>query len=233
MMPRLSFRDEQNGRNVSEFCESEFAGFRDSERLFAIMVSMRKTDSSRARHARTVSDKEHKNAYAARKAGGNDAKASALQKTERFGWPLTMGLFALLGLIIVCLWALFISGPARIHDRQKADVIAAMEEIVPGVEGLSENKFDYVTWQGYTSDTLYWFDMTGQIITSRPMTTLDYDKAEEKARTKYDLEAKTVTLAYGYSGPVYQLESDDRILMLDYDTLDWVYERNLNHAQSN
>ncbi len=229
----MCFAMNRTGKNGSDSSKQEFAGFRDSERLFAIMVTMRKTDSSRARHARAVSDKEHMNAYAARKAKGQNGKAPAGKKTEKFGWPLTLGLFALLGLIIVCLWALFISGPARIHDRQKAEVIATMEEIVPGVEGLSENKFDYVTWQGYTSDTLYWFDMTGQIITSRPMTTLDYDKAEEKARTKYDLEAETVTLAYGYSGPVYQLESDERILMLDYDTLDWVYERNLNHAQSN
>ena len=46
------------------------------------------------------------------------------------------------------------------------------------------------------------------------------------------MEADTVFLAYGYSGPVYQLESENEILMLDYDTLDWVYERGTGYGGS-
>ena len=152
------------------------------------------------------------------------------RKKETFGWPVTVGLFVVLALMIICLWALFISGPARLHDEQVAEVRAQIEEQVPGIQSLNEHKFDYVTWQGNSDDTLYWFDVTGQIITTRPLSSLNYNEARKKALESWDLDAQTAFLAYGYSGPVYQLESDDAILMLDYDTLEWVYERNLNHA---
>jgi hypothetical protein len=87
------------------------------------------------------------------------------------------------------------------------------------------NVFDYVTYQGYTDDTLYWFDENGQVITSRDMSTLDYDSALQAAKDDYDMEAETITLAFGYDSPVYQLEEGKRLLLLDYDSLERVYER--------
>lgn len=158
-------------------------------------------------------------------------KRPAAQKKGTYGWSMTAALFAVLFLMIICLWALFISGPSRLYDEQVAQVQARIEEQVPHVEGLTENKFDFVTWQGYTDQKLYWFDAQGGIITERDLSTLNYEAAREKARSSYDMDPETVTLAYGYSAPVYQLQSGEQILMLDYDTLDWVYERNLVHAQ--
>ncbi len=159
-------------------------------------------------------------------------KQRTSRKNTTFGIGLTIALWALLILIIASIWALFISGPARLHDEQTAKVRQTIEEQVPGIEHLSECDFDYVTWTGNTADTLYWFDTTGQPITTRELSTLDYNGAREKARTDYGMEAETVRIAYGYSAPVYELENEDKILMLDYDTLDWVYERNLSNART-
>lgn len=162
---------------------------------------------------------------------GQSLPAKRRRSAQSYGWLITLGLALLLVFMTVCLWALFISGPARLHEARIRQVTDAIEAEVPGIEGLVENDFDYVTWQGYTSDTLYWFDMTGSIITTRPVSTLNYDEARETAKTKYDFEPDTVTLAYGYSAPVYLLESNAKLLMLDYDSLEWVYERNLTDAQ--
>lgn len=165
---------------------------------------------------------------AAKKAAGKtDANKQA--KREYSGW-LTLALLLVLLLMIVSLWALFISGPARIHDERMARVQETIHREVPGVEGLNKTEFDYVTWQGYTDDTLYWFDATGSIITTRELSSLNYNEARKKAEDSYGMQADTVFLAYGYSGPVYQLENENRILMLDYDTLEWVYERNVDNA---
>ncbi len=149
-----------------------------------------------------------------------------------YGWPLTAGLFALLIVMIMTIWALFISGPARIHDEAIARVQAVIEEQVPDIQSLRQTEFDFVTWQGYTDETLYWFDATGAIITTRELSTLNYNEARQKAQELYNMSPDTVFLAYGYSGPVYQLESSDQILMLDYDTLDWVYERGTGYGGS-
>lgn len=145
-----------------------------------------------------------------------------------YSWKLTALLAGVFILLFCTLWALFISGPVRVHEAEQEKVVAAMKEEVPGLEGLDQFSFAYLTWQGYTQDTLYWFDAEGQIITTRPMDSLNYNGAREKAAADYGMEADTVTLCWGYSGPVYELQNNDRILMLDYDTLEWVYERNTN-----
>lgn len=148
-----------------------------------------------------------------------------VKEKKTFGWPMTVLLVLVFCFLFAVLWALFISGPARIHEEKQEEVIAQIKTEVPEIQGLEQNSFDYVTWQGYTDDTLYWFDALGQIITTREMETLNYNEAREKAESDYAMEADTITLAYGYSAPVYLLENDTTVLMLDYDSLEWVYER--------
>lgn len=140
-------------------------------------------------------------------------------------WLLT--LLLLLGNIalILVLWALFVGGPSRIHEEQQQKAITAIKEEVPEMQGLEQTIFDYVTWQGYTPDTLYWFDGNGSVITTRDMGTLDYDKAKAEAKEKYGIEAETIQTAYGYSAPCYEIRGSGRLLLLDYDTLEWIYER--------
>lgn len=128
-------------------------------------------------------------------------------------------------LVFSVMWALLISGPSRLHEEKQAQTIRVIEENVQGIQGIEENIFEYVTYQGYTTDTLYWFDQTGQVITERSMDTLDYNKARQMALDTYQMEAESVELAFGYTSPVYEIKSRDRLLMLDYDTFEKVYER--------
>lgn len=151
------------------------------------------------------------------------------KKKKTYGWWLTALMLAVLVSMMSVIWALFISGPANIHNMKIEQAESVMEENVPDVENLSRHLFDYVTWTGNTSDTLYWFDASGAVITSRDMSSLNYTQARETARSDYGMEADTIELAYGYSGPVYQLENSQKILMLDYDSLAWVYERNTDY----
>ncbi len=165
-------------------------------------------------------------------ASGTVKNPNSGRKRKKTTYPIwvTILLFAILVLIVLSIWALFISGPSRIHDEQIAKVRQTIEEQVPGIEHLEQCEFDYVTWTGNTTDTLYWFDTTGQELTTRELSSLDFNGAREKAQNDYGMEAATVRIAYGYSAPVYELENENKILMLDYDTLDWVYERNLTDA---
>lgn len=158
------------------------------------------------------------------------APAKKAAPKGKWGWGVTLGLFLVLCLMIAVLWALFISGPVRLEEANNRRVQEVISEQVPDIQGLRETKFDYVTWQGYTDSQFYWFDATGSMITTRDLSTLNYDQARAKALDSYDLDASTVEVAYGYSAPVYRLENNERILMLDYDTLEWVYERKTDYG---
>lgn len=138
---------------------------------------------------------------------------------------VTLGLALLLVLLLTSIWALFVSGPARIHDQKLAEAEARITEQVPGIEGITQTTFEYITYEGYTPDTLYWFDVTGEMITSREMATLNYNKARETASTFYGVEPQTVQLVYGYTAPAYEIVGEDHYLLLDYDTLALIYER--------
>lgn len=147
------------------------------------------------------------------------------KKKKVYGWPLTAALLAFFILVFSVMWALLISGPSRLHEEKQAQTIRVIEENVQGIQGIEENIFEYITYQGYTTDTLYWFDQTGQVITERSMDTLDYNKARQMALDTYQMEEESVELAFGYTSPVYEIKSRDRLLMLDYDTFEKVYER--------
>ena len=142
-----------------------------------------------------------------------------------YGFPMTLTLVFTFLFVFAHLWALFISGPARVHDEQLAKAYATIEKKVPGIQGLRQNIFDYVTYQGYTEDTLYWFDQKLDEITTRDIGTLDYEKAREIAQKEYGIEPSTVELTFGYNSPCYEVIGSDRMLLLDYDTFTRVYER--------
>lgn len=147
------------------------------------------------------------------------------KKNAKYGWQVTLALVVLICLIVSLFWSIFVSGPSRIHDAQLAKTEQTIEKAVPGIKGLEKNDFEYVTWQGYTEDTLYWFDNSGKEITTRPIEALDYDKVRENAKNDYSIDPTQVTLAYGYDSPVYLIKGSGKMLMLDFDTLERVYER--------
>lgn len=140
-------------------------------------------------------------------------------------WMVTLLLWTAAFVLAGSLWALFISGPSRIYEQQQSQVLQTIRNNVADVQGLQRTVFDYVTWQGYTPDTLYWFDGNGEIITTRAMETLDYEKAKKKALEEYGIEADTIQTAYGYTAPAYEIRGSGRLLLLDYDSLEWIYER--------
>lgn len=150
---------------------------------------------------------------------------SKKRKGRYYGLPTTIALAAVLVILVAILWALFISGPARIHDEQLAKAYEQIEEKVPGIQGLEQNIFDYVTYQGYTEDTLYWFDQKLDVITTRDIATLDYEQARKIAQEQYGMDPETVQLTFGYNSPCYEIIGSKKLLLLDYDTFSRVYER--------
>lgn len=142
-----------------------------------------------------------------------------------YGTKFTAILAVTLILIIAILWSLFISGPSRVHEVTLQKNLEKITEENKGITGLTVHRFDYTTYQGYTETMLYWFDEECKIITTREIGSLDYDAAKKKALDEYNIEAKTIELGYGYDNPVYEIRSEDKVILLDYDSLERVYQR--------
>ena len=138
---------------------------------------------------------------------------------------LTVLLLVSLFLTIGILWSLFISGPSRVHEQTVDARIAQIEKDNEGVKGITRHVFDYVTYQGYSTDTLYWFDENGEVITTREMSDLDYDQAKQIALEEYGVDCDSVVLGYGYNNPVYEIRNDDQLILIDFDTFVRVFER--------
>ncbi len=142
----------------------------------------------------------------------------------RLNRRFTALLWIVLILLVMGLWSLFVSGPSRVHEASEQQTIQTIEKNVKGINGITTHIFDYKTYQGYTKDRLYWFDVNGKKITSRKIKTLDYKKAKKTAKKNYGIEAKTIELGYGYNNPCYVIKSDVSIILIDYDTFERVYQ---------
>jgi hypothetical protein len=150
------------------------------------------------------------------------------KEKKKYGIGVTITLIVLILCIVSIMWALFISGPVRLQEEILAQRMEKMEEEVPGIMGITQHTFDYVTYNGYTESTLYWFDENCEIITTREIETLDYNKAKEVALNEYGIEAVTIELTFGYNTPCYEIVGENELIMLDYDTLSRVYQRQVN-----
>ncbi len=140
---------------------------------------------------------------------------------------LTLLLFVVFVLMVGTTWSLFISGPSRVYEETIQSKIKTIKKNNGDIKGLTRHVFDYVTYQGYTVDTLYWFDNNCDIVTTREMSDLDYDRAKEVAKEKYGIDCESIVLGYGYNNPVYEIRGKDRLILIDFDTFIRVYERGL------
>lgn len=147
------------------------------------------------------------------------------RKRKLSSFEVTLLLFVVLFLIVSCTWSLFVSGPARLHEANLEAKYQKIRKDYPGVMGLTCHIFDYVTYNGYNDDTLYWFDDNGELITKREIMDLDYDRAKTVAKEEYGIDCKSIELAYGYNNPCYEIKGTNGLILIDFDTFVRVYER--------
>lgn len=92
---------------------------------------------------------------------------------------------------------------------------------------MSEHVFNYITYQGYDDTTLYWYNAKPELITSRDIETLNYKKAKRIAKKNYNIKCDSIALGYGYNNPVYEIRGSNKLILLDYDSFERVYEREI------
>ncbi|MDO4465623.1 MAG: hypothetical protein Q4C49_01280 [Bacillota bacterium] len=161
------------------------------------------------------------------------AKKSFFQKIQHAirSLNLTIVLAVVLIVSVLVLWALFISGPNRVEEEKLRQAQTMIKEKVEAIEGVEQNSFRYITYQGYTDSKLYWFDANCDVIVTKDISKLDYDTAKRVAEETYGVICDTISLAYGYNNPVYEIEGSGKYLLLDFDTFERIYERDDQHGK--
>lgn len=137
---------------------------------------------------------------------------------------ISMALFLLLLLVIAVLWSLSVSGPARAYEQKIARQVQTIEQTHTAVENIERHVFRYITYTGEDAGSYYWFNEEGQVITTREKTTLQEETVRAAVRAMgYDVVS--ITLGYGYENPAYIVDCGDRVVLLDYDSHEVIYER--------
>ena len=120
---------------------------------------------------------------------------------------------------------------AAAHEIGRAQIYAQRVEKIEKqnkhIKGISEHVFDYTTYQGYDDTTLYWYNAKSELITSRDIDTLNYKKAKRIAKKNYKIKCESIVLGYGYNNPVYEIRGSNKLILLDYDSFERVYERKI------
>lgn len=137
---------------------------------------------------------------------------------------LSVVLFLVLLLVIALLWTLNVSGPARAYEQKLNDQIAQIRRAHTAVDNIERNVFRYITYVGEDTSSYYWFNEEGQVITTRAKNTRD-DAAAMQAVSRLGYAPLEVSLGYGYENPAYVVRCDDRLVLLDYDSKEMIYER--------
>lgn len=137
---------------------------------------------------------------------------------------VSTGLFMLLLLVLYMGIAVFISGPSRRYEAKIEAEEALILKQTPDVQDLQRHVFQYMVYAGEAGDTYVWFNAEGKQITSRPKDSARFTEVAQLAEAAYGLTDAQVSLGYGYEAPVYVITHKEREILLDYDTLEEVYD---------
>ena len=149
------------------------------------------------------------------------------KRKKQHGTITTMALVIILVLVLILIWSEFISGPNRVKEQIYAQRVEKIEKQNKHIKGISEHVFDYTTYQGYDDTTLYWYNAKSNLITTRDIDTLNYKKAKRIAKKRYKIKCDSIVLGYGYNNPVYEIRGSNKLILLDYDSFERVYEREI------
>ena len=130
------------------------------------------------------------------------------KRKKQHGTITTMALVIILVLVLILIWSEFISGPNRVKEQIYTQRIEKIEKKNKDIQGISEHIFSYTTYQGYDD-------------------TLNYKKAKRIAKKSYKIKCDSIVLGYGYNNPVYEIRGSNKLILLDYDSFERVYEREI------
>ena len=123
--------------------------------------------------------------------------------------------------LILVFIGLNVTGPVRYEQASNEQVITEIKREYPRLSDFTRHSYRYVTYASKDDNTSYFFNDEGELIVSKAYSNELAEQAYKIAQ-KYGFERTDMQLGYGYNNPVFVFENGDKMLLLDYDTLEEV-----------
>ena len=136
---------------------------------------------------------------------------------------VSIGLLAVLLIVLLVESSIFISGPSRKYEEKIDEQMSAIRDTYKEIKNLHRDAFYYITYVGEDADNYVLFNDKGKAIVSRKKDTDQTDKVKQEVQKRYGAKDIQVALGYGYDNPVYAVECSAGQILLDYDSLKEVY----------
>ncbi|WP_278567832.1 hypothetical protein [Amedibacillus dolichus] len=136
---------------------------------------------------------------------------------------ITVLLLIVLGVVLFVETGMFISGPQRKYEDDIRKIETTIMKNYRGIKNIQRHVFYYTVYVGENDKNIVWFNELGEDIVTRKLKTKDFEKVERSVEERYHAKHIEVSLGYGYDNPVYVVECDKGLILLDYDTLKEVY----------
>ena len=136
---------------------------------------------------------------------------------------ISIGLLAVLAIVLLVESSIFISGPSRKYEEKIDEQMSAIRDTYKEIKNLRRDAFYYITYVGEDADNYVWFNDAGKAIVSRKKDTIQMDIVKQEVEKRYGAKDVQVALGYGYDNPVYVVNCSVGQILLDYDNLHEVY----------
>lgn len=135
---------------------------------------------------------------------------------------LTCFLLLLLGLIVVSILGVYVSGPLRKQENDEAKIETTIKK-EESCEVIDRISFQFVTYTCETSKNYVIFDENGEKIATRKKSEAQFSDVEKIVSDYSELEGAEVRVGYGYEAPAYYITKGIYVLVVDFDTLEVIY----------
>lgn len=120
--------------------------------------------------------------------------------------------------------AAYISGPLRSYDLKIEKQKDKIKEIYPEISNIYRHVFQYTVYSGSVKQSIVWFNENGEVVTTRNKEDVSMEAVSKKAIDDYHLNDFEINIGYGYDNPVYVIVSKECEVLLDFDSLELVYD---------
>lgn len=98
---------------------------------------------------------------------------------------ISIGLLAVLAIVLLVESSIFISGPSRKYEEKINEQMSAIRDTYKEIKNLRRDAFYYITYVGEDADNYVWFNDKGKAIVSRKKDTEQTEKVRQEVQKRY------------------------------------------------
>lgn len=191
----------------------------EEQRLYSLLQHMIRNQHIAAKMAQKAQTGRKKSCII------NDMETGGQRMKEHLkSIPVTIVLLLLLLIVVFSEIAIYISGPSRKYEDSVAKQEQKIKDAYGSVKELHRHVFQYTVYVGEDEQLYIWFNEEGNVVTTKEKSSARFSEAKRIAQSVYGLQDAEISLGYGYKNPVYVLVSDEREILLDYDSMEELYD---------